>query len=285
MATDATGTPTAKGIPKFNTAVDAPTGKGANAQMDAIDTLLNSYINLPAGIATGETMVWNGAALARSSVTRLTTVRPQDLGQDGATTGQPMVWDGSKWAPGSLVLERRTASVDINTTITEKTLYDGANASAGITGWNIAGNVLGTDKMLRLSLAGDILHNNVNTDTATLKVVWGGTTLFQDSYNFNGFVNVSRVPFFISVYVANLGVTNSQHMWGWTELPALNNYVAPTTGIGDINNATFQPWHFGAASDPVKDTTAAQKLDVTITWSASSANNSWRRRYAVLELV
>src|SRR3970040_826662 len=40
MATDATGTPTAKGIPKFNTAVDKPTGKGFNAAMDAIDLLL-----------------------------------------------------------------------------------------------------------------------------------------------------------------------------------------------------------------------------------------------------
>lgn len=40
MAIDATGTPTSQGIPKFNTAVDAPSGKGSNAQMDAIDTIV-----------------------------------------------------------------------------------------------------------------------------------------------------------------------------------------------------------------------------------------------------
>lgn len=40
MAIDATGTPTSLGIPKFNTAVDAPSGKGSNAQMDAIDSLI-----------------------------------------------------------------------------------------------------------------------------------------------------------------------------------------------------------------------------------------------------
>lgn len=41
MATDATGTPTTNySIPKFNTAVDAPSGLGSNAQMDFIDTLL-----------------------------------------------------------------------------------------------------------------------------------------------------------------------------------------------------------------------------------------------------
>lgn len=40
MATDATGTPTAKGIPKYDPANDAPSGLGFNAAMDAIDTLL-----------------------------------------------------------------------------------------------------------------------------------------------------------------------------------------------------------------------------------------------------
>lgn len=43
MATDATGTPTTNyAIPKFNTAVDAPSGRGSNAQMDAIDTALDT---------------------------------------------------------------------------------------------------------------------------------------------------------------------------------------------------------------------------------------------------
>lgn len=43
MATDATGTPTALGIPKFNTSVDAPSGLGGNAQMDSIDALLQAH--------------------------------------------------------------------------------------------------------------------------------------------------------------------------------------------------------------------------------------------------
>lgn len=43
MATDATGTPTTNySIPKFNTSLDAPSGAGTNAQMDAIDTALKS---------------------------------------------------------------------------------------------------------------------------------------------------------------------------------------------------------------------------------------------------
>lgn len=101
MATDATGTPTAKGIPKFNTTADSPSGLGFNAAMDSIDTLLDNYISKPSGIVTGEVPVWNGTSFVRSSVTRISTVRPQDLGQDGATSGQVLAWNGSAWAPAA----------------------------------------------------------------------------------------------------------------------------------------------------------------------------------------
>ncbi len=73
MATDATGTPTSLGIPKYNTSSDPPSGKGFNAAMDAIDALLLARISAPSGIATGETSVWNGTTFVRSSVTKLST--------------------------------------------------------------------------------------------------------------------------------------------------------------------------------------------------------------------
>lgn len=106
MATDATGTPTTiYSIPKYDTAVDAPSGLGFNAAMDAIDTALDTVadaaISAPSGIASGEVPVWNGSAWVRSSVTRIATVRPQDLGQDSAASGDVMTWNGSIWAPAA----------------------------------------------------------------------------------------------------------------------------------------------------------------------------------------
>lgn len=72
MATDATGTPTSPdNIPTYNTAVDAPSGKGFNAAMAAIQTALNARVSAPAGIATGEVPVWNGTTWARSTTTRI----------------------------------------------------------------------------------------------------------------------------------------------------------------------------------------------------------------------
>jgi hypothetical protein len=73
LATDATGTPTSPdSIPKFNTAVDAPSGLGSNAQMDSIQTALSARVSKPSGIASGETAIWNGTGWDRSSVTKLT---------------------------------------------------------------------------------------------------------------------------------------------------------------------------------------------------------------------
>ena len=44
MATDATGTPTALGIPKYDVNVDAPSGLGFNAAMDAIDSIITTQV-------------------------------------------------------------------------------------------------------------------------------------------------------------------------------------------------------------------------------------------------
>lgn len=71
MATDATGTPTSLGIPKFNTSVDNPSGLGTNAMMDAINDLL---VSAPlsgeiAGIAVGSVPVWDGSAWVKPTGT------------------------------------------------------------------------------------------------------------------------------------------------------------------------------------------------------------------------
>lgn len=77
MATDATGTPSTNySIPKFNTAVDAPSGLGGNAQVDFIDNLLLSKVDKPAGIVSGEIPVWNGSTWVRSSAVSSAVVNP-----------------------------------------------------------------------------------------------------------------------------------------------------------------------------------------------------------------
>jgi microcystin-dependent protein len=54
MATDATGTTTPLGIPTYNTAGDPPSGKGFNATMQVIDSLLAARAPLASPVFTGD---------------------------------------------------------------------------------------------------------------------------------------------------------------------------------------------------------------------------------------
>jgi hypothetical protein len=102
MPTDATGTPTALGIPKYNTNVDAPSGLGFNAAMDEIDTLIGGRIESPASPATGDVPVWNGTDWVKSSTTKMSEagIEPGDEGDVLTTTGGVTAWG----AAGSLTL-------------------------------------------------------------------------------------------------------------------------------------------------------------------------------------
>lgn len=97
MATDATGTPTSLGIPKYNTAVDAPSGKGLNAIVDAIDALEASRVTKPSGIVSGEVPVWNGTSWVRSTTTN---IGPTSLGSGTPDNTKFLRGDGSWQAAG-----------------------------------------------------------------------------------------------------------------------------------------------------------------------------------------
>src|SRR3990172_7178454 len=184
---------------------------------------------------------------------------------------------------GVAVQERRTTTIDVVSSPAELSLYDGA-ASAG-NGWNIPANLLGTDKMLRLTLMGDYLFNNNIADTLTLRVKFGGTTFFADAMG-SSVIAARRQPWQLHLLVANLGATNSQMISGSGLWPA-SDELAPTTGIGEGTLRSNPPVgvQLSISTLGTIDTTSAQKLEVSVQWSASSANNSFRRRYAVLELV
>lgn len=100
MAQDATGTPTALGIPKYNTAADSPSGKGFNAAMDAIDAIIQAQIAgvsvaTPPGVvaftaAAAAPTGWllcDGTAVSRTTYAALFTAIGTQYGVgDGSTT-------------------------------------------------------------------------------------------------------------------------------------------------------------------------------------------------------
>lgn len=187
---------------------------------------------------------------------------PSKLMQEGATIGQGTLWNGTQWVPNDTdrVYDTVTAAVDVNTSVAETTIYTKS----------ITGGDLGSTKMCRLTLIGDYLHNNVAGDTVTVRGKFGGTTLFQQTTSLGAATGAARQTWRMQFEVENLGATNSQLGSG--------TLVFPPTGGG----AATTLMDFGPAS---ADTTAAQTLLVSAQWSASSANDSWRMRYAKLEVL
>lgn len=108
MSANATGTPTTNfSIPKFNTASDAPNGKGVNEMMDALDAAMNALnpshlVGYPsdvskallgngswAGIANAQVVA--GAAIIRNKLARSITFVHNSTNQSVATVTNTLV--------------------------------------------------------------------------------------------------------------------------------------------------------------------------------------------------
>jgi thiamine kinase-like enzyme len=111
--------------------------------------------------------------------------------------------------------------------------------------------------------------NDMETDRL-LRLKFGGVTFATETLNTQT-LPATRGEWKIEAIVANLGAANSQRtslLW--------HHYRPDGTSYTQL-----------AVADTLGtvDTTSAQTLALTAQWSASSANNSFRQRYAVLELV
>lgn len=262
MATDATGTPTSPdNIPKFNTAVDAPSGLGTNAMMDAIQTALNNRPSTPVGITSGEAMVWNGVSWVRSSITPITA-----NGLSGVVKTPPY---------------RKTTTKQVVNTTTETDLLNGE-----IT---IAGNAIGVNGVARLTAWGDLINNTGGTVASPrYKVKLGATTLIDTNIVAASWATASvRLGWRIVVEIMNLGTTGSQWVsfdakWAASTTTATATF---TTGEGTLaytgqNNA----YAIGTTSSSV-DTTAAQALALTVTLPTANALEDVTLKGAIVELL
>lgn len=168
----------------------------------------------------------------------------------------------------SRFLNRQAADNDINTTAAETTLYT----------YTIPAGTLGATGAVRLRLQGDYLNNTGVGATNRLRVNLGATTLFDD-VSANIPTSASRRPWYINLVLGNQSAT-SQVM---TLEHRLSGAGGTTAGLGNFDaSGGFGSAHGGVASE---NTANALALTVTIQHSASSANLSMRRRYALLELT
>jgi hypothetical protein len=254
LATDATGTPTSPdSIPKYNTSVDAPSGLGFNAAMDQIQVALSARASKPAGIVSGEAMIWNGTTFVRSSVTGLT---PSGIAGYPASVFSALRGDGT-WGNTHIVYDKTAANVVVNTTAAETNLYSK----------QINGNDLGTAGIFVLELAGFYIHNNVAGDTLTWRFKYGGTAGAFTATSLGGTTGAAARAWFMKVVLSGNGTTNSQTF-------TANYMTENVAGAASLSEAIY--------TGPTVDSTVNQNLVVTAQWSASSVNDSVGLTSAVL---
>jgi len=233
MAQDATGTPTAKGIPKFNTAVDAPSGKGFNAGMDAIDTLLDSYAAKPSGIVSGEVPVWNGSAWVRSSVTRIGV---GSLGSGSPSSSNFLRGDGT-WAsagaptyqttlPGSPVDGQQTIFVD-STSAPTYAWYLRYNST--LAKWEYVGGRPKVSIVITDETTTSTTYANLATDGPTFTIPLAGDYVFQFGAHVYNSTNSA-------VVTTGLMVNGSQQIYGQASgqnanAQAAHSILWPITGL------------------------------------------------------
>ena len=161
--------------------------------------------------------------------------------------------------------------------------FNTTTAEQNLVSTTIKGSIMNSNGSLRCRISGNLLQNTVTATDWTLRIKFGGTTIYQDLVlSAYATQSANRMPYVLEFYIFNKNATNSQGMAGnWQ----LNDNGAPTTGTGDITddeqqgNATLQ-----LATDPAKDTTADQTLAVTMQMSNSNASIETRVEHVIVEI-
>lgn len=170
-------------------------------------------------------------------------------------------------------LDRNATALTISNNAAEATLYS----------FILPAGTLVNDRRLRLRLLCQMLNNTGVAHSPILRVKLGGTTLYDDDMNFGigGIPSIATGRGVSTEFeLAALSSANSQMLWGeaW-----VTNAGGPTTGWGAIDG-TLRIAQFTSAGPTTVNMDLPQLLEVTIQLGAASANLTWTRRHALLEV-
>ena len=165
------------------------------------------------------------------------------------------------------VTVRAPTEVDVVSTTTETALVL----------QSIVASAMSTDRMLRLTLGGDILQNA--GATPTIRVYFrdnGGGVMWQTALSLAG--DADRRPWSLTLTVQNINSASVQRLYGTL---AIGDATPAAVGLGSGAAVVTVP--FGGTGTANSALTCEFK--VTLQWDTNSANASWRKRLGALELL
>ena len=171
----------------------------------------------------------------------------------------------------SYVIDREVTAQTVNTTTAETTVFT----------HTIPANTLGTNKILRFTMAFDLLINS-GTPILTFKVKFGATTLWAaatNAYSTSG----SRRPGYMILTMFAQNSASIQALGGGLWINS-NNTSSVTAGIGSITDDSIE--REGPFSGSATEATTANKdFVVTIQMDVSNVAVEFKKNGAVLEVL
>lgn len=162
------------------------------------------------------------------------------------------------------------------TTASSSTEFDMLN-------YSVPANLLGTNGSIKVRVSGYVLQNQVTATDFTLRIKFGGTTLYQSTIAAMAQSAINK-PWILEFEIGNKNATNSQGMAGKM---IMNDASTPTTGEGSIasDEGTSNGCFRAATGASTKDTTSAQVLAVTMTMSVNNASVSTSVQRQIIEFI
>lgn len=160
---------------------------------------------------------------------------------------------------------------DIVNTVTETNLFS----------YTVAANALGTTHALRVIISCDYFNNSAANRTVILKIIYGTTTMYQDTSDVIAILS-SRRPVMIDFYFYPRNANNSQGVAG---MISISNTGLATTGFGDLGTDEVLVETPFVGANASEDSTTSLVLKVTATHSVADANLSIRKLYSSVELL
>lgn len=225
-----------------------------NADVSASAAIAYSKLNLGNSIANAD--VASGAAIAYSKLNLGTSIVNADVATAAAIVQSKMY--------GALF---RGAGADISNIATEVDIFSES----------IAGGTMGTTRALRLVFGG-LLAVNSGTCTITLRVKFGGSTLWGDA---SGTVTNSTTDRVITGDIL-LGNTSAsaQVLTGRIRVGAAENGSVAGSGA---EGSAFGEWHLHGTG--TSNTGSSQTVAVSLQFSVANAANNLSSSYYMIDLV
>jgi len=207
----------------------------------------------------GDLEVYNGTVIDRLGVGTLL----QGILADSAESV------GIRWGDVVSVIDRDAASLEIVSSTSETSIYS----------FSVPANTLRTDRSLRVRIVGSLLNNTGSGQQFTVRIKLGSTTLYADASPAVP-TSATRYGFDFNIILTNQESEAIQTLGGFLYM---GNQGA-TTGIGDMGTDET-PAHTAIGGSATEDTTTNLTFDVTIQLGASSANLSWKKESAIMEVL